>query len=299
MFDEMKVFLTVAESKNFTRAARQLNFSQPAISQQIKKLESYFHTPLLARSASGKQVELTGEGELVCRAARDILARLEELDRELERFHKAEGGLLRIGASMTIGTQLLPKLLQPLREQHPEFTLRLFIGNTREVCEAMETGVLDIGLIEGKNMYYNFRRTDFYSDPLVLVAAPKLAALFSEFSPSRLGKVTWVVREPGSGTAQYLQSFLESNHIIVEDRVQCNSNEANCALVVEGVGVTFISRLAVERELRAGTLRQLPIDRKYTRKFSYLIREDAVPSPAVAAFQRILDRAGELFPVEG
>lgn len=297
MFDELKVFLTVAETHNFTRAARQLNFSQPAISQQIKKLESYFNTPLLLRSANGKQIELTQDGETVCRYGREILTLMDSLGEELTHSRERSAPPLRIGASMTIGTQLLPHLLQALRRERADLGVKLFIGNTRQVCDRLDEGEIDLGLIEGKSMYYDFNRTDFYTDPLVLVAAPALASEFQEFSPSALSRCTWIMREPGSGTAQYLQAFLESNHITAEDRIECNSNEANCELVAEGLGITFISRLAVSRELRSGALLRLPMNREYSRKFSYITRRDAPPSRSALLFERILDRAGELCPL--
>lgn len=298
MFDELKVLLTVAETRNFTRAARKLNFSQPAISQQIKKLEAYFNTPLLLRSANGKQIELTRDGETVCRYGREILAQLDALGVQLALSREERSPPLRIGASMTIGTQLLPHLLQALRRDHQEIAVKLFIGNSRQVCDKLEAGEIDLGLIEGKSMYYDFHRTDFYTDPLVLVAAPALAGAFQAFSPSALSRCAWIVREPGSGTAQYLQAFLESNHITPGERIECNSNEANCALVAQGLGVTFISQLAAGRGLRAGELVRLPMNRVYARSFSYLTRRDA-PLPAAAApFLELLDRAGALYPPE-
>ena len=147
-------------------------------------------------------------------------------------------------------------------------------------------------------MYHDFNRTDFYTDPLVLVAAPSLAGDFQEFSPSTLSRCTWITREPGSGTAQYLHAFWESNHITAQERLECNSNEANCRLVVEGLGVTFISQLAVSRELASGALVRLPMNRAYSRKFSYITRRHTPPPPAAARFQEILDRAEELHPLE-
>ena len=299
MFDELKVFLTVAESRSFTRAARQLNFSQPAISQQIKKLESYFNTPLLLRSSNSRKVELTGDGELVCRYGREILSLLDQLGEDLNRSREARCPPLYIGASMTIGTQLLPTLLQRLRRDCPDLAVKIFIGNTRQICDRLDAGEMDIGLIEGKSMYHDFNRTDFYTDPLVLVAAPALAADFQEFSPSALSRCTWITREPGSGTAQYLHAFLESNHITAGERIECNSNEANCRLVVEGLGITFISQLAVSRELASGALVRLPMNRAYSRKFSYITRRYASPSPAAVRFQEILDQAETLYPVGG
>lgn len=297
MFDELRVLLAVAEQRSFTRAARQLSFSQPAISQQIKKLESYFNAPLLLRSANGRQVELTDEGEAVCRYGREILALLDELGEELSRSREARRPPLHIGASMTIGTQLLPRLLSPLRREHPDLALRIFIGNTRQICDRLSQGELSIGLIEGKSMYYDFHRTDFYTDPLVLVAAPQLARTLTEFSPSALSRCTWILRETGSGTAQYLQAFLESNHITPAERIECNSNEAICQLVVEGLGVTFLSQLAVSRQLRTGELVRLPMNRAYSRKFSYITRRDIPLSHAAALFTGILDAAGTVDPL--
>ena len=294
MFDELRVLLAVAGQRSFTRAARQLSFSQPAISQQIKKLESYFNAPLLLRSANGRQVELTEEGEAVCRYGREILSLLDELRDELAHSREIRRPPLHIGASMTIGTQLLPRLLPPLRQARPELAVKIFIGNTRQICDRLAAGELSIGLIEGKSMYYDFCRTDFYTDPLVLVAAPALAGPLTPFSPSALSRQTWILREPGSGTAQYLQAFLESNHITPAERIQCNSNEAICQLVVEGLGVTFLSQLAVSAQLRAGALVRLPMNRAYSRKFSYITRRDTPLTPAAALFTDILDRAGAL-----
>lgn len=290
MFDELKVFVTVAEMKNFTKAAKKLNFSQPAISQQIKKLEIFFqNTPLLIRSANNKQVELTEEGRLVYEHGKEIIDILEQLSGELTvAREKKLPQMIRIGASMTIGTHLLPHMLELLREESEELIPKIFIGNTKQICEKLNHDEIDIGLIEGKTMYYDCKRVDFFTDPLVLVASPKLAQSFQEFSPSTLGKAVWIMRENGSGTEQYLQSFLESNHIRIETKIECNSNEANCELVKEGLGITFISRLAVNRELASGQLILLPMNRTYTRKLSYIVKEEKQFNPAIQALTRIL-----------
>lgn len=287
----MKVFVTVAEMKNFTKAAKKLNFSQPAISQQIKKLEIYFqNTPLLIRSANLKQVELTDEGRLVYQHGKEILAIMEQLSEELAASREKIQPQIRIGASMTIGTHLLPHMLELLRETDPHLVPKIFVGNTRQICEKLNRDEIDIGLIEGKTMYYDFKRVDFLTDPLVLVAAPRLAEDFKEFSPSNLGRAVWIVRENGSGTEQYLQSFLESNHIRIETKIECNSNEANCELVKEGLGITLISRLVVGRELASGQLISLPMNRSYTRKLSYIVKEERCFQPAVAAFTAVLEK---------
>ena len=274
MFDELKVFLTVAEAKSFTKAAMQLNFSQPAVSRQIKKLEIFFNnTPLIQRTSSNKQIELTEEGKLVLQYGKDITRLMERLQEELGRRRDAELRPLRIGASMTVGNHLLPHLIQEFCKADRNTAVEIFIGNTRQVCLKLNNGEIDIGLIEGRAMDYQFKRKDFFTDPLVLAAPPHIAQSIRDFSPGNLGKLTWIVREAGSGTEQYLEAFLESNGIFIKNKIQCNSNEANCQLVKEGLGVTLISRLVVNQELRLGNLAALPMNRIYTRKFSYILSD--------------------------
>lgn len=298
MFDELKVFIAVAETRSFTKAAMLLNFSQPAISQQIKKLEIFFqNTPLVLRSVNSRQIELTEEGQLVYQYGKEIMERFDNLFSELGRQRHAALHPLRIGASMTIGNHLLPSLIARMREANPDVVPKLFIANSRQICDQLDRGEIDMGLIEGKTMYYDFKRTDFFTDPLILVASPDVAEDFSKFSPSNLSKASWIVREYGSGTAQYLQAFLESNHILIENRIECNSNEAICEMVKSGLGITFISQLAINRELRLGELVRLPMNREYVRKFS-LIEAVHGSNPMVCQFAQILKSLSQWYSWE-
>ena len=174
MFEELRTFVEVAESKNFTRTAQKLNFSQPTVSQQVKKVEIFFGgTSLLTRSAVSRQIELTEAGEAVYRCAKKVLGTLEDTFGELDQIrHSAAVQRLEIGASMTIGDHMLPRVLAAFCGRYPDVRAGVLVGNTREVCDALEDGRIDVGLIEGRDIPHSFQRTDFYTDHLVLSASP-------------------------------------------------------------------------------------------------------------------------------
>ena len=293
MFEELRTFVEVAESKNFTRTAQKLNFSQPTVSQQVKKVEIFFGgTSLLTRSAVSRQIELTEAGEAVYRCAKKVLGTLEDTFGELDQIrHSATVQRLEIGASMTIGDHMLPRVLAAFCGRYPDVRAGVLVGNTREVCDALEDGRIDVGLIEGRDIPHSFQRTDFYTDHLVLAASPALAGELGDASPGRLGKVLWITREQGSGTEQYLDSFISSNHIRVENRIEYNSNFAIKEVVKQGLGVCFLSRLVMLDELRSGELVELPVRSSYTRDFSYILPNDRPLPDAAGAF---LDLLGEV-----
>lgn len=297
LFEELRTFAEVAESKSFTRTAQKLNFAQPTISQQVKKVEIFFGgASLLARSNATRQIELTEAGEAVYRCAKRVLSTLEETFTELDGIQRhAPVKRLEIGASMTIGDHMLPKVLAEFCRRQPDVRTGVLVGNTREVCDALSDGRIDVGLIEGREILRNFKRTHFYTDYLVLAASPALAREIGEASPSRLGKLLWITREQGSGTEQFLDGFISSNHIRVENRIEYNSNYAIKEIVKQGLGVCFLSRLVMLDELRTGELVELPVRGSYTRDFSYILPEDR-PHPAVVdAFLDTLTEASASF----
>lgn len=301
MFEELRTFVEVAESKNFTRTAQKLNFSQPTISQQVKKVEIFFNnSTLLTRSAATKQIELTEEGVAAYRYAKKILALLDEAFAEIDLIHNdVKVKQLHIGASMTIGDYMLPKVLKAFCQQFPDVRTNVCVGNSRQICDALKEGRIDVGLIEGRDIVHSFRRVAFFTDRLILAASPAVAANFPEFSVSRLGKLLWITREPGSGTEQYIDSFISSNHIRMERHIEYNSNFAIKEVVKEGLGVTFLSQLVMQEELRSGKLVRLPVNKPYSREFSYILPEEKLCGPVVQSFlDTLLDVSAQLIEPE-
>ncbi len=299
MFEELRTFIEVAESKNFTKTAKKLNFSQPTISQQVKKVEIYFNNvTLLTRSSNTKQIELTPEGQIVYQKAKEILSLLDSAFAELELLQNEKNKVLHIGASMTIGNFMLPRVLKVFSDLFPEIHLNICIENTFDICKKMENGDIDIGLIEGKNIESSFQRVDFFEDKLVLVASPKIAASITDFSSSQLAKLPWLTREKGSGTEQYLRSFMESNQIKVSNLIIYNSNYAIKEAVKEGMGITFISQMVINEELASGELVKLPLNKAYTRNFSYILPEGYSSGQSVLDFIKVLLRVSKEFQTE-
>ncbi|WP_066457979.1 LysR family transcriptional regulator [Anaerotruncus rubiinfantis] len=289
MFEELRTFVAVAETKSFTKAAKKLSFSQPTVSQQVKRMEIFFNgATLLNRSSYGANVELTPEGELVYERCVEILALVDATVREVLPHKGKTLEQLHVGASRTVGDHLLPAVLRAFSDACPAAVISVTIGNTRQVCDWLRGGEIDIGLIEGRNMYYDFERADFYTDQLILVAAPSLAAGITSFNPAKLGELPWITRESGSGTRQYQRDFLTSSQIKVSSQIECNSNTANAELARQGLGVTLISESAVRHELDSGTLVALPMEKPCSRKFSYILNGRDPTDPLLSQLIRIL-----------
>ena len=294
MFEELRTFVAVAEEGSFTKAAKKLSFSQPAVSQQVKRMEVFFNgATLLTRASLGGNVDLTKEGELVYKRCKEILALVDATMSEVTPHRETELTRLRVGASRTVGDHLLPIILREFAKVQPAVVLSVTIGNTQQVCEMLHTGEVDIGLIEGKNMYHSFQRADFFTDHLILVAAPSLAKRVEGFHPSQLGALPWITREVGSGTRQYQRDFLMANQIKVASQIECNSNVANRELALQGLGVTLISLFTVADALASGQLVRLPMEKDWSRQFSYITKEGAEGDHILAQFIHILQEVGK------
>ena len=117
VFNHLRTFLAVARFGSFTRAARQLCITQPAVSGHIAALEEALGAQLFNRT--GREIVLTDAGRTVLKAARDIMDRLDQMQQELADITALKGGTIRIGASRIIGVYLLPKIVTAFREAFP------------------------------------------------------------------------------------------------------------------------------------------------------------------------------------
>ena len=162
------VFVTVAEKKNFSRAAEALSLTQPAISQQIQSLEDFYGSKLFERTS--KRVELTQAGETLLPYARQILDLADVAKGALDDLVGRVTGRLTIGASLTIGEYLLPHVLAVYAKQFPEVEVNVLIANTEEIGEMALDHSIDVGVVEGRLEHRLLRLTPFLEDEMVLIS---------------------------------------------------------------------------------------------------------------------------------
>ena len=284
----LAVFHAVAEEGNLTRAAARLFVSQPAVSRQLRELERSLGTVLFHRLSTG--VRLTEAGELLAVYARQIFALEGEAETALVELRELQRGRLRVGASTTIGAYLLPKVFARFSAEHPGIELHLEIFNTDEIQRRLAENTLDLGLSEGFVEAPNLTAEVFGGDEIVVIAPPqhRLAAQ-KKVTLESLRDESFIWREAGSGTRAVAQRALQERGVSLSQTMTLGNTEAVKRAVIEGAGLAFVSRLAIEIEIKSGALRVLALhDFSIQRPLHRLKLRGKYESRATRAFVRLL-----------
>ncbi|MDI6871974.1 MAG: selenium metabolism-associated LysR family transcriptional regulator [Bacillota bacterium] len=253
---QLEAFVAVVEQRNFTRAAKTLAISQPAVSFLIHSLEEHLGVQLLERL--GRQVRLTPAGEVVYAEAKNILAAQERMHEALASLNSLQAGRVVVGASTIPGEYVLPRLAGEFKALYPRVKIALRIGESTKVAEWLLDRTVDLGVVGVTVDNPQLRFTRIFSDELVVVmpAGHPLAAQ-PEIALEELVKEPFVLRGAGSGTRQIFEhALLEAG--LSPDRLnavmELDTTRAVLSAVEAGVGVSVVSRWAVaelERSLVA------------------------------------------------
>lgn len=266
----LEVFIKVVEKENFSRAGEELHMSQPAVSQYIKDLEEFLGTRLLERS--NRYVYLNKAGEIVYRYAREILALYRKMQISLNDLTNHPHGPISIGASYTFGEYILPRVIANLRKNYPLILPSVKIANTKQIVELVAGHQIDIGIIEG-----SFHNEKLYSkvialDEMYVVASsthPLTSYSKREISIKDLADEVWILREEGSGTREASEKLFATYNITPIQFMEFGSTQLIKKSVKEGLGISLLSKWALESEEKDGLLCKIPVkELPFTRTFS-------------------------------
>lgn len=281
----LQVFHAVAKHLSFTKAAETLFMTQPAVTFQIKQLEEHLNTRLFDR-AQGR-ISLTPAGQVALEYAERILALSAELDTRLKEMSGHAAGPLLIGASMTIGEYVLPRLIGEFKARFPAVVPTLFVGNSEAVQERVAERNLDLGFIESGSPLSSLQSEICCEDELQVVCAPSHPLAKEAFArPASLTQHPYISREPGSGTRLVIDRYLHQAGVAQEMNavVELGSPEAIKGLVATGFGFAIMSRVIAAKELQLGQLVQVPLKPALIRNFSAVYPKERFHSKLVAAF---------------
>ncbi len=284
MIDELKTFMAVVEYKNFTKAAEAINLSQPSVSLHIKHLEDYFDTVLIQRSVKQKNINITQSGYLLYERSKQIIKLLDDTRNDLLDSNNILKGQLHIGASLTIGEYLLPAFLGKFAKAYPDLELEVTIENTHHICNKVKSFQVDLALVEGTVPSSNFVINHFYTDTMKVAVPYNHHLINNEFSAQELQNQTWISREVGSGTREYLNHFLTSNNINPKNIIVFGSNYSVKEAVKNNLGITFISSLVIKNSLKNNEISILETPNGYSREFSYILPKGVTPSRGTLVF---------------
>lgn len=250
----------VTRQQSFSKAAKLLHMSQPAVSTHVKNLEEYYQGQLLDRTPQG--VTLTKAGEVLYSYAQKILNLQEEMEEQIETIFKHENNQIIIGASTTIGNVSLPCSIYLFKELHPEAELNLNIANADEVLRMVMSEEVEIGVVEGEVDSSSFKMLPVTSDELVFIAPPHYTAKGDDISLQDFLKHPLILREEGSGSRRILETALATHGYSLKQLnviTEMKNTYAIKSAVEAGLGGSVVPRLAVRKEAYSGTLRVLAI----------------------------------------
>ncbi|MCL6478799.1 MAG: LysR family transcriptional regulator [Peptococcaceae bacterium] len=285
---QLYIFKTVADKKSFSRAGDLLNMTQPAISQHIHALEEYYGVKLFERSS--KKVELTQAGSILYNYAGEILGLHQVARKAVSDLVDTVTGKLTIGASLTIGEYVLPRLLATFARKYPDVEYSVLVGNTELIHERTREGTIDIGLVEGVVEDSQLNIKTFLPDELVLVA-PVLHPLAAKSSVSRedLKEYVFVIREEGSGTRLAVEEFFQKAGFMPEKIITLGSTQAIKEAVEAGLGITILSKWCLRKELLLGSLKLLRVKGVEIPRWFFLIQlKDKFQSRACDEFVKFI-----------
>lgn len=294
---QLKIFCKVIEFGSFSRAAEAVHLSQPTVSSHVKDLEEHFDCRLIDRM--GKDAKPTKGGEILFGYAKRLLDLADEAETALAAFMGKPTGTLVIGGSTIPGAYILPAAIGRFRSLYPEVSLSLSIADTQEIADMVMEGRIEAGVVGALPADKRMEALAVGRDEIRLVVpAGHPMASNKEVAIGDVKSLPLLIREPGSGTRRFLENALEKKGLDLSGFkvvAQLGSTEAVREAVKGGVGVSFLSTLAVEGQLKRGELAALNVPELDLVRTFYLIRDSRrTPSPLCGAFMEFLrDRLTE------
>jgi LysR family transcriptional regulator, low CO2-responsive transcriptional regulator len=266
---QLQILEAIAKHGSFTRAAEELELTQPTISQQIKRLTSTIGMPLFEQL--GKQVHLTAAGKEVLSASATISERFAQLEIVLDELKGLKQGRINLVASTT-AKYFVPRLLGTFHRKHPEIELNLKITNQEGVLARLANNQDDLYFTGRPPKDLDIELRPILENPLVVVASSNhpLAGK-KNISLKQLALEPFIFREAGSGTRLVIEQFLADNRVTVDVIIELSSNEAIKQAIAGELGISILSQHALALEDRDGLLTILHVEGFPIQRHWYVI----------------------------
>lgn len=271
-----KIFLEVAEKLSFSKAAHELFITQPAVTKQIKELESRLNSTLFDRR--GNRVYLTKAGETTYSHLKKIAQQYDELEFALGRMNDTFKGRLRIGASSTIAQYVVPEAIAAFHRRYPKIELFLLNGNSFEMEQRLLKNEIEMALVENDSSQSNIRYSDLLDDEIVAITGSNSTySKLSSISVADLQQIPMALREKGSGTLEVIQRRLAKKGIKFDQLnifIHLGSTETIKSFLSNFDGIALVSEKSIKKELQLKQVTKISIKGiAFNRKFRIALRQ--------------------------
>ena len=293
---QLRILKAIATKKNFTRAASSLYISQPSLSKQIKILEENLDTILINRERNN--ISLTESGKVFLQYSERILILCEESCRALIDLKKGDRGNLKVGASQTIGTYLMPRILALFAQNYPQIDLKVQVNSTRTIATSIITREIDVAIVGGEisnKLKKKLTIQPFVNDELsLIISRSHPLAIKKVIRKEDLYCLDFITLHSTSTIKKFIDNILIQNEIqtnALRTILQLNSIEGIKTAVSLGLGAAFVSSSSIEKEIRLKQIKILKIENlNINRRLSIISNPDCSKSKAFQLFYNELIR---------
>lgn len=292
-FRQLETFIEVVNLKSFSKAANKMFLTQPTVTNHIQSLEKGLGIPLFNRS--GKKISTTEAGELLYNYAIEILNMRDSAQFNIGKYQGHIEGILEISSSTIPKQYVLPNILKSFSKDFPFVGYDITHGDSKEVVQNILDGYTNFGIVGAKYPYKSLSYIELMEDELVLVTANTDKypwSAYSEIDSSEIKSANLILREEGSGTRLLIEDTLKQNNISLSEfqtNTTVSNNETLKKFIELDMGISFISKVAIERESQLGVLKPAYIkDLKFKRKFYFVFHNNRYLSPLSEAFKSFI-----------
>jgi DNA-binding transcriptional LysR family regulator len=294
---QLRSFIAVLHESSFTRASRRLKLGQATISHHIGQLEKAMSVKLVNRTA--RDVSATEEGRVFLAFCEKLFKSIEVLASDFEKG--ALVGLMRIAASTIPATYILPKILAGVKLQLPSITYRLEVTDSREAVEMVKEGRADVGIVGKEYKHPSLTYRPVCRDGIVLIGPKEFP---DRITLEDITRLPFILREPGSGTRRCTEEALAKHGITtsqLQSVLECSSTEGIKESVAAGLGVSFISKMAISHEAKQKNIKIIEVDRLKISRFFYFVHSSSkqLTRPTSGLLKSLLDFGKRKGNVEG
>lgn len=286
----MRIFVSVFQKNSITKAAQELHLAQPSVSLAVRELEDYYGIRLFDRI--GRHIAPTECGKEFYRYAVHIVSLFNEMEKKMRNWDTF--GTLRIGASITIGTHILPVLIHRYQDQFPDLMIEAKVSKSASVEDEIIHNGIDLGLIETQPSHPDLRAVPFMTDSMCAITAPDhpLASVKS-ISLAELSRFPFLMREKGSAGRKLLDAAFSLQQMTVSPRWESTSTQALVKAVAEGLGVSVLPYLIVKKDIEEGTVRQIPLNQPIRRNLNVIYHKSKFLTDNMKSFIELCKKYGK------